>query len=164
VNYYDLLAMDNEYHGRWVHPQEVTTTVPPPAPSTPAPQGEPTREEVLDLCRIAALDGLAECQKELARERESRKQAEEELERYKHVHGINERAMAKLADAAEKLREERDKAFNAGIEKAIEAVEIYRDRCGEDEPDEEMAATVILRELRALSKPVQEPAERERGK
>jgi hypothetical protein len=138
-----------------------------------------------DVMKSRAQARCAALEIELARERESRKQAEAALERYKHVHGINERAMAKLAAAAEKLREERDKAFNAGIEAAAKA------QCGlcageQDgvlpEPEfidevwchlvpvehafnkDRRVAVCESSHIRALSKPVQEPAERERGK
>jgi hypothetical protein len=104
------------------------------APSTPAPEDQ---TELAEYLRVVADNANLEVA--LARERESRKQAE-------------------------------DKAFNAGIEAAAKAAgSVYEEHLKRNPlvtqlstPQSVLDAAVRL--VRALSKPVQEPAERERGK
>jgi hypothetical protein len=72
-----------------------------------------------------------------------------------------------LARERESRKQAADKAFNAGIEAALNVTAYYADTRDHESVLGnwmESAARQIHERIRALSKPVQEPAERERGK
>jgi hypothetical protein len=133
-------------------------------PSTPAPQGEPDfiKEWMSSSLDISYKSWLAHAL------RDAREERQDATESSKYWRSIVEdspypekmkRAMAAVNDLARKLLSEResrkqaeDKAFNAGIEAAADWVK----RMGMVGMSHKLTS--------ALSKPVQEPAERERGK